>query len=141
MLPGDVDKICKFNKDALRVYALKKFGINLDLSVHIAMIRGNLVKKAMIALGEILQDGDVDDEMREAIEKVIPMYVKHPKTNRVFDSSPQLLKRTDLIPCTKEGRALRPNEYYIPQPKPQFHSNSGSEMERLAAGMESQIKQ
>lgn len=140
VVPEDVEKIMKFNKDAMRVFAMKKFGFSLDLSQHIAIIRGQLIKKCQIALGIILQDADTDDELREAIEKVIPMYVKHPVNGRVYDSSPQLLKRMDLIPCTKEGRPLRPNEYYIPQDKPQFKSNSGSEMERLAAGMETQIK-
>lgn len=139
VLPEDVDKIMKFNKDALRVYASKKFGFNLDLSQHIAIIRGEIVKKAMIALGMILQDKNTDDSVREAIEKVIPMYVKHPKNGRVYDSSPALLKRLDLIPCSKEGVPLRADEYYIPQPKPSYKNNSGSEMERVAAGMETQI--
>lgn len=139
VVPEDVDKIMKYNKDALRVFAVKKFGFNLDLSQHIAIIKGELVKKAQVALGIILQDSSTDEETREAIEKVIPMYVKHPKTGRVFASSPSLLKRLDLIPCTKEGRALRPNEYFIPKPKPIYKDNSRSEMERMAAGMESQI--
>ncbi len=141
VVPEDVDKIMRFNKDALRSYAVRKFGFNLDLSQHIAIIKGELVKKAQISLGIILQDENTDDSVREAIEKVIPMYVKHPVNGRVYDSSPELLKRADLIPCTKDGRALRSNEYYIPQPKPQFKSNSGNEMERMAAGMENQIEQ
>lgn len=140
VLPEDVDKIMKFNKDALRVYAFKKFGFNLDLSQHIAIIRGELVKKAQIALGIILQDSSTDEATREAIEKIIPMYVKNGKTNRVFASSPELLKRQDLIPCTKEGIPLRANEYYIPAPKPQFKGDSRNEMERLHAGMEQQIR-
>ncbi len=140
VLPEDVDRIMKFNKDALRVFAVKKFGFNLDLSQHIAIIRGELVKKAQVALGIILADVDLDDETREAIEKVIPMYVKHPINGRVFDSSPDLLKRLDLIPCTKDGRPLRANEYYIPAPKPQYKAGSRSEMERVASGMEKEIR-
>ena len=140
VLPEDIDKIMKFNKDALRVYALNKFGFSLDLSQHIAIIRGELVKKAQIALGIILQDASTDEATREAIEKIIPMFVKHPKTGRVYDSSPELLKRLDLIPCTKNGTPLRSNEYYIPAPKPAYRSNSQSEMERMAAGMEKQIR-
>lgn len=140
VVPEDVEKIMKFNKDALRTYALKKFGFNLDLSQHIAIIRGELVKKAQIALGIILQDSSTDDSMREAIEKIIPMFVKHPKTGRVFDSSPELLKRQDLIPCTSNGTPLRANEYYIPVPKPAFKGDSRHEMERMHAGMETQIR-
>lgn len=140
VVPDDIDKIGKFNKDALRTFAVRKFGFNLDLSLHIAIIRGDLVKKCMINLGMMLQDKDTNDEVREAIEKVIPMYMKNPKNGRVFDSTPDLLKRTDLIPCTKEGRPLRSNEYFIPQPKPAYKKDSRSEMERMAAGMESQIR-
>jgi hypothetical protein len=137
----DVDKVGKLNKDALRVFALKKFGFSLDLSQHIAIIRGNLVKKCLISLGEMLQDEDTDAITRQAIEKVIPMYMKHPINGRVFNSSPALLKRLDLIPCTKEGMPLRANEYYIPENKPQHKINSKNEMERMAAGMERQIEQ
>ncbi len=140
VVPEDVDKLMKFNKDALRSFAVRKFGFNLDLSQHIAIIKGDMIKKCQIALGIILQDANVDDSVREAIEKVIPMYVKHPINGRVYDSSPDLLKRADLIPCTKEGRPLRSNEYYIPEPKPQYKGNSRSEMERMASGMESQIR-
>lgn len=141
VVPEDVDKIGKINKDALRVFASKKFGINLDLSQHIGIIRGELIKRCLISLGEILQDDDVDDLTRKAIEKVVPMWVKHPINGRVFASSPALLKRLDLIPCTKDGRPLRANEYYIPEPKPQFKPGSKNEMERMAAGMENQIEQ
>lgn len=140
VVAADVDKVGKLNKDALRVFALKKFGFSLDLSQHIAIIRGNLVKKCLISLGEILQDEDTDDITREAIEKVVPMFVKHPVHGRVFASSPELLKRLDLIPCTKEGVPLRANEYYIPVAKPQHQTNSRSELERVAAGMETQIE-
>lgn len=140
VLPEDVDKIMRMNKDALRIYALKKFGFNLDLSQHIAIIKGELVKKVQIALGIILQDKNIDDTTREAIEKIIPMFVKHPKNGRVYDSSPALLKRLDLIPCTKAGVPLRANEYYIPTPRPAFKGNSNSEMERMAAGMEKEIR-
>lgn len=141
VFPEDVDKVNRMNKDALRVFAAKKFGFSLDLSGHIAMIKGDIVKKCLIALGQILQDDDIDDSTREAIEKVIPMFVKHPVNGRVFASSPQLLKRNDLIPCTKEGRPLKANEYYIPAPKPRFRPGSQHEMERVSAGMESQITQ
>ncbi len=140
VLPEDVDKIGKMNKDALKVFAWRKLGINLDLSQHIGIIRGELIKKSQIALGIILQDTSIDDSTRDAIEKIIPMYVKHPRTGRVFDSSPELLKRNDLIPCTREGVPLRQNEYYLPVPTPQFKGSSKNEMERMAAGMEKQIR-
>jgi hypothetical protein len=140
VLPEDIDKIMKLNKDALRVYALKKLGINLDLSQHIAIIRGDIVKRAQVALGIILQDSSTDESTRKEIEKIIPMYVKNNKTNRVFDSSPELLKRQDLIPCTKEGIPLKANEYYIPVSRPRFKGNSRNELERMYAGMEQQIR-
>ena len=74
-----------------------------------------------------------------AIEKVIPRWLKHPINGRINPASPQLLKRGDLIPCTKEGKPLRSHEYFIPSDKPVNNPGSGNEMERLAAGMERQI--
>lgn len=140
VLPEDIDKLCKMNKDAMAVYAMKKFGIDVDLSSHLVIIRGDLVKKSQIALGQILADPETDPSLREAIEKVIPLFVKNIKTNRVFDASPSLLKRMDLQPCTKEGVPLRQGEYYIPAPKKSFRRDSRNEMERLASGMEDQIR-
>lgn len=139
VLPEDIDKICKFNKDALSVFAQKKFGYKPNCLKHISILRGELVQKAQVALGEIAEDEYCDDETRIAIEKVIPRYLKHPVNNRINPASPQLLKRTDLIPCTKEGKPLRSHEYYIPDDKPANKANSKNELERLASGMERQI--
>ncbi len=139
VLPEDVDKINKLNKDALSSFAIKKFGYKPNLLKHITILRGELVMKALVALGEIAEDEYTSEETRIAIEKVIPRYLKHPVNGRVNPASPALLKRTDLIPCTKEGRPLRSHEYYIPEDKPANNPNSKSEMERLAAGMERQI--
>lgn len=141
VVPEDVDKITKLNKDALRVFAYKKFGFNLDLSSHIVVIRGELIKKCQIALGIILEDPETDDETKEAIGKVVPRFVKNPKNKRVFQSTPALLKRTDLLPCDEDGRPLMASEYFIPEIKPAYNPSSGSEMERIASGMESQIEQ
>ncbi len=137
--PEDIIKIGKLNKDALAGMALKKFGYKLNLLKHITVLRGELVLKAQVALGEIAEDEYCDEETRLAIEKVIPQYLKHPINGRINPASPQLLKRTDLIPCTKQGKVLRSHEYYIPEARPQNNSNSNNEMERLAAGMERQI--
>ncbi len=137
--PDDIVKIGKLNKDALASFALKKFGYKLNLLKHITVLRGELVLKAQVALGEITEDEYCDDETRMAIEKVIPKYLKHPVNGRINPASPQLLKRTDLIPCTKEGKVLRSHEYYIPVDKPSNNPGSQNEMERLAAGMERQI--
>lgn len=139
VLPEDIDKIGKLNKDALAIFAKKKFGYNVNLLKHIGIIRGELIMKAQVALGEIAADEYCDDATLAAIEKVIPQYLKHPVNGRINPASPMLLKRMDLIPCTKDGRTLRPNEYYIPEDKPQFDSRSSNEMERITAGMERQV--
>lgn len=136
---GDVEKIGKLNKDALSSFAKKHFGYSLNLLKHISILRGELVMKCQVALGEIAADEYTDDETREAISKVIPQYLKHPVNGRVNPASPMLLKRGDLIPCTKDGTPLRSHEYYIPEAKPNFNSNSRNEMERVTAGMERQI--
>ncbi len=137
--PTDVEKVGKLNKDALSNFAQKKFGYKPNLLKHISILRGELVMKCQVALGEIAEDEYTDDETRIAIEKVIPRYLKHPVNGRINPASPQLLKRTDLIPCTKDGKPLRSHEYYIPVDKPNNKANSGNELERLAAGMERQI--
>jgi hypothetical protein len=137
--PEDIEKIGKLNKEALAVLAKKKFGLTLNLLKHIGIIRGELIMKAQVALGEIAADEYCDEETRIAIEKIIPRYLKHPKNGRVNSSTPQLLKRGDLIPCTADGTPLRSHEYYIPDDKPKNNPNSNTEMERVAAGMERQI--
>ncbi len=139
VLPEDIDKIGKLNKDALAALALKKFGYKLNLLKHISVLRGELVLKAQVALGEIAEDEYTDDETRIAIEKVIPRFLKHPINGRINPASPQLLKRRDLIPCTKDGKPLRSHEYYIPSDKPVNNPGSQNEMERVMAGMERQI--
>lgn len=139
VLPEDVDKIGKLNKDALAGFALKKFGYKLNLLKHISILRGELVMKCLVGLGEIAEDEYTSEETRLAIEKVIPRYLKHPINGRVNPASPALLKRGDLIPCTKEGKPLRSHEYYIPDDKPVNNPGSLNEMERVAAGMERQI--
>ena len=139
VLPEDIDKIGKLNKDALSSFAQKKFGYKPNLLKHISVLRGELVMKAQVALGEIAEDEYCDEETRIAIEKVIPRYLKHPVNGRINPASPQLLKRKDLIPCTKEGKPLRSHEYYIPDDKPVNNPNSRNELERVAAGMERQI--
>ncbi len=139
VLPEDIDKIGKLNKDALSGFAQKKFGYKPNLLKHILVLRGELVMKAQIALGEIAEDEYTDEETRLAIEKVIPRFLKHPVNGRINPASPALLKRTDLIPCTKEGTPLRSHEYYIPDNKPANNPGSKNEMERVAASMERQI--
>ncbi len=139
VLPEDIEKIGKLNKDALSNFAQKKFGFKPNLLKHILVIRGELVMKCQVALGEIAEDEYCDEETRLAIEKVIPRWLKHPKNGRINPASPALLKRGDLIPCTKEGRPLRSHEYFIPEDKPANNPNSKNEMERMAAGMERQI--
>jgi hypothetical protein len=135
----DINNIGKMNKDTLSVFAKKKFGYNINLLKHIGILRGELIMKAQVSLGEIAADEYCDEETREAIEKVIPQYLKHPVNGRINPATPMLLRRNDLIPCTKDGRPLRPNEYYIPSDKPQFNTQSSNEMERITAGMERQI--
>lgn len=135
----DVDKVVKYNKDALKIFARKKFGFELDLSQHISIIKGDLVKRCQIKLGQILADPLTDEETRGRIEKIIPLYVRHPNNGRVFAASPALLARMDMIPCNKQGVALRQGHYHIPQPKPSFRKNSKNETERFAAGLENEI--
>lgn len=139
VLPEDVEKIGKMNKDHLAGFAKKKFGYNVNLLKHLSILRGEVVMKCQVALGEIAEDEYTDEETRLAIEKIIPRFLKHPVNGRVNPASPALLKRHDLIPCTADGKILRGHEYYIPTDKPVNNPGSRHEMERVAAGMERQI--
>jgi hypothetical protein len=109
----DIDKIARVGKDALRIFASKKFGYSLDCGGHIKHLRADLTKRVQIALNMIIDKPGASDEEKKAIEKVIPRYLLHPVNKRVNGATPALLARGDLIPCTKEGVPLEVPEEII----------------------------
>ncbi|MCP4257972.1 MAG: hypothetical protein GY774_10660 [Planctomycetes bacterium] len=140
-VPEDVDKIAKSNKDTLRIFAKKKFGHNLDCGQHLNLIRKDLTRRVQVALGQIIDDPDTDEAVRRAIERKIPRFLLHPVNRRVNPASAELLKRTDLIPCDKDGI---PISNFITQEELKAETkNNGdatNELQRLAAGMEGKGK-
>lgn len=113
----DIDTIAKVNKDALRVFAKKKFGYNLDCAKHIYLIREELTKKVQIALNMIVDNPDASEEEKKAIEKILPKYLLHPVNKRINAASPELLARGDMIPCTKDGVPLSIKEEETDEPE------------------------
>jgi hypothetical protein len=109
----DIDKIARVGKDALRIFASKKFGYSLDCGGHIKHLRADLTKRIQIALNMIIDKPGATDEEKAAIEKVIPRYLLHPTNKRVFGATPELLTRPDMIPCTKDGKPLEMPEEEI----------------------------
>ncbi len=136
-VPEDLSKVAKSNKDTLRVFAKKKFGINIDCGSHLKLIRKDLTKRVQVALGHIIDNPDTDDAIKRAIEMKIPRYVLHPVNKRVFEATPALLKRTDLIPCDKEGV---PMGHFEDEEEIAGDDNGGSdELERIAQDLEDKI--
>lgn len=106
-VPGDLDMIQKAKKDALGVFAKKKFGYDPDLgAMHIKELREELTKKVKVALNIIIDKPGTPEAEKKAIEKVIPKYLLHPVNKRVNPVTPELLARKDMIPCTQNGTPL-----------------------------------
>jgi hypothetical protein len=136
-VPEDIDKIAKSNKDWLRVFAKKKFNHSLDCGRNMILIRKDLTKRVQVALGHIIDDPETDEAIKRAIERKIPRFLLHPVNKRVNAASPELLKRTDLIPCTEEGEPL---SMFIEQEQlgvPEAHS--GAEIAKIAQDLEDEI--
>jgi hypothetical protein len=102
----DLDKIRRANKDTLRVFAKKKFGVDLDLGTNLNILREALTRKVQIALNIIIENPKCSPEVKKKIESRIPRWLKHPINGRVNQASPQLLKRHDMIPCTEDGTPI-----------------------------------
>jgi hypothetical protein len=131
----DIDRIGRFNKDALAIFAKKKFGLNLDRSENISIIRGELIKKAQIALNLRVADPTINPEEKARIERAIPRYVMHPVTHRIFEATTALLLRKDMIPCEKDGTPV--HHYAMPEMRPRQPKN---ELDRLALALEKEIE-
>ncbi len=136
-VPEDLNKIAKSNKDTLRVFAKKKFDISLDCGKHLTLIRKDLTKRVQVALGHIIDDPDTDEAIKKAIGMKIPRYLLHPVNKRVFDATPALLERIDLVPCDKEGTPLA---LFEEAEEVTEDDNDGSdELERIAQDLEKEI--
>jgi hypothetical protein len=137
--PEDIDKIAKSNKDWLRVFAKKKFNHNLDCGMNMILIRKDLTKRVQVALGHIIDDPETDDAIKRAIERKIPRFLLHPVNKRVNAASPELLKRTDLIPCTENGKPLN---IFIEQEQLGVDvagAGSSEELEKISQNLEDEI--
>ncbi len=132
----DMDKIGRLNKDALAILAKKKFNLNIDRGENISILRGNLVKKVQIALNIRAADPEIDAKEKVAIQAVIPQYVKHPVNLRIFEATPTLLLRPDMIPCDVDGNPV--HFQYVPPVKKAVATN---ELDRLSLDLERQVIQ
>ncbi len=130
----DMDKIGKLNKDALAVFAKSRFNLNIDRGMNISILRGDLVKKVMVALGMLAADPNINAVQKAAIQAVIPRYLMHPVNHRVFEATPALLKRHDMIPCTKEGAPV-----HVQQPVVIANDPASDELNRLSLDLERQV--
>jgi hypothetical protein len=130
----DMDRIGKLNKDALAIFAQKKFNLSIDRGTNISILRGDLVKKVMVALGMLAEDPNINEVQRAAIERVIPQFLRHPHNHRVFVSTPALLLRHDMIPCDKLG-----NPVHVQQPVVAAKDPASDELARLSLDLERQV--
>ena len=122
VLLEDIGKLGRYKMVQLEFYASKKLGYVVDTSFGLQVIKAKLIAKARIKLGQLTADDDPtgDDCLSKRVERIIPRYVKHPVNGKVFESSPALvanIKKSGLIPCTKDGRRLKSHEYFVPSPR------------------------
>ncbi len=86
-------------KDELADYALAEHGVELDMTKK---------KDDLIAEVTALDAAKAGTGQKAAAEPaaVKSDYLRHPVNMRVYLSTPELLKRGDMIACDKKGRAV-----------------------------------
>lgn len=88
----DID-IDRATKDELSEYAREKLRTELNMGKRIAELRADVRSLVEEAVEGPTEDG-----------KPRPQYVRNPETGFVFEATPILLARKDLIPCDAEGK-------------------------------------
>lgn len=95
------NSVSTMKKDDLSAYALAEHGVELDLTKPIKDLREYVAsmddKKAK------KQGQTQDDE-----EKEVPLstHLKHPVNGRVYEATPALRARKDMLPCNAKGKAV-----------------------------------
>lgn len=86
-------------KDELADYALAEHGVELDMTKKTADLR------AEVAALDAAKAGNAPNVAAEP-EAAAPEYLRHPVNLRVYLSTPELLKRNDMVPCDKNGKSV-----------------------------------
>lgn len=81
-------------KDELCEYAQETFGVELNKRHTLNALQAEV---------EELEGSDANTSIGDVEVVVDADFLRHPVNKRVFESTPGLLKRGDMIPCDKDG--------------------------------------
>ena len=96
---SDDKTVAKMKKDELALYAIAEHGVELDLARPVKELR-----EYVTSLDEKKAGKGVPDKEDE--EKPESSHLKHPVNGRVYQSTPVLRAREDLIPCNAKGKPV-----------------------------------
>ena len=96
---SDDKTVAEMKKDELALYAIAEHGVELDLAKPVKELR-----EYVTALDEKKAGKGVPDKEDE--EKPESSHLKHPVNGRVYQSTPVLRARKDLIPCNAKGKPV-----------------------------------
>lgn len=93
------ENIAEMKKDSLADYALSEHGVELDMTKK----KDDLV--AEVTALDAAKAGKAPKADAEPVAST-PGYLRHPVNLRVYLATPELLKRTDMVPCDKDGKSV-----------------------------------
>lgn len=107
----DVDKVKKMDKDALKKWVNQPCTFNYVIDTTnrtIAHLRNQVIGMIKVRMGEEIEKkrkkgGKVDDIDTDELSLG---YLFNPSNNRVFEATPALLKRIDLVLCDRKGNRI-----------------------------------
>lgn len=106
----DIQKVVLMSKDSLKIYAQKELSISLDLAddkwKKISTIRAYIVKIIKEKLDIPVEKDDATIEEVGETSSVKVEWLYNPSNKTVLEATEFLLKRSDLIPCDKNGNSL-----------------------------------
>lgn len=91
--------IAEMKKDELADHALAEHGVELDMAKK---------KDELVAEVTALDAAKAGNAPKASVQPVAAAseYLRHPVNLRVYLSTPELLKRTDMVPCDKDGKSV-----------------------------------
>ncbi len=107
VIGSDVTEVLKMNKDELKAYAYSRFGIKLSLHKKIKLLKlqvATLIKEKIRAANPNQEQKEAPKE--EGPKKQNPKLLLHTGNGRVFEWTPLLAKRSDMVACNNKGKKL-----------------------------------
>lgn len=103
---ADIKQVLEMTKDEVNDYTVTRFGVTLNLSEKIKMIRlkaVNMIREKLKAEqgGNSNEKATTDDGVAETTKN--PEFIFNPANRRIFEWTPILAARKDLKPCYVVG--------------------------------------